>query len=655
MGKISRDSFKETHNVLGDLRGLTPVGPSSKSYVSLRLQQGVPFLDADFNEVDDIRRAELELMLAKAIGNGVPAGSDGFKILEATTTNNFVIEAGLLFLDGWWVFNPVRIDYLNQPHRTAKGLAPPLRILQNIPAADQEVAYLDAWELVVDSQEDTNLINPRIGVETCNRIQRGWVVRLEPVVAGMNPTDPTTYPNTQPGHRYYPLSLINRPAGGQISAAMMTDLRRTYLTLEATTFAPLLIDDVARNQRLDSPRLAGAFRGHLDAMRDLLNRSPEIFVFPAKPAETSQSTTALNDVRASAISFEQQARNQLLHKTAATDAMQVFSQTERNLSTFLQTLVAGGIAGPATTDFINIYHKHLDGTVPNDPQSLQFALNANDLLGAVMAQERLNEELGLQNNSLPEGTVAASLISITPSGPLADKTVHPQYQLTIRVQSNLTSSPGSEKIRAIVSAGPGWTLVFQGTSELNQNEIVVTVPNQQSVDVVLNISADVGAADTTLNLSVRPERRQQLVFILTPQTMKLGSELLPGTVLATLTYNGSSPMSAQGVVKAGRAVMATPGGRPIGWRVINLSAATETYKVTVTPLAAATGWMAVNEPILSPLAPGAPPRDFNINFGITDQAGAVSPLTYRLQLTRVTGGANDPLPNTKVDITFELI
>jgi hypothetical protein len=65
--------------------------------------------------------------------------------------------------------------------------------------------------------------------------------------------------------------------------------------------------------------------------------------------------------------------------------------------------------------------------------------------------------------------------------------------------------------------------------------------------------------------------------------------------------------------------------------------------------------MAVNEPILSPLAPGAPPRDFNINFGITDQAGAVSPLTYRLQLTRVTGGANDPLPNTKVDITFELI
>ena len=655
MGTISRNSFQETHNVLGELRGLAPVQPGSKQYVSLRLQQGVPFLDADFNEVDDIRRAELELMLARAIGNGVPAGSDGFKILEATTTNNFVIEAGLLFLDGWWVFNPARIDYLNQPHRTAKGLAPALRVLQNIAAAAQELAYLDAWELVVDGQEDTNLINPRIGIETCNRVERGWVVRLEPIAPGADPLNAATIPNRQPGHRYYPLALINRPVGGQISAGMMTELRRTHLTLEATTFAPLLIDDPARGQRLDSPRLAGAFRGHLDALRELLNRKPEIFVYPTKPAETAQATTALNDVRASAISFEQQARNQLLHKKAATDAIKVFSETERNLKNFLQTLVTAAVAGAATTSLIDIYNKHLDGAVPNDPQSLKFALDAGDLLGAVMAQERLNQELAIDNNSLPEGTVTASLISITPPGPLANKTVQAQYQLTIRIQSNLTSAQGSEPIRAIASAGTGWTLIFQGSTQTDQRETVVTVPNQQSVDVVLNISADPGAADTTLNISVRPERRQQLVFLHAPQTMKLGEELLPANIIATLTYNGVSPMLPGGILKASRAIMATPGGRPIAWRVTNLSASTETYKVTVTPLAAATGWMAVNEPTLAPLAAGAPPRDFNINFGLTDQITAVSPLTYRLQLTRVTGGANDPLPNTRFDVTFDLI
>src|SRR6266404_1189872 len=192
MSNISRDSFRETHNVLGELRGIVAAQPGPKQYVSLRLQQGVPFVDADFNELDDIRRTELELMLARAIGNGVPAGSDGFKILEATTTNNFVIEAGLLFLEGWWVSNQGRIDYLNQPHRTSRGLAPPLRVLANIAVAGRELAYLDTWELVVNGQEDTNLINPRIGIETCNRVERGWVVRLEPISPLADPLAPVT-------------------------------------------------------------------------------------------------------------------------------------------------------------------------------------------------------------------------------------------------------------------------------------------------------------------------------------------------------------------------------------------------------------------------------------------------------------------------------
>jgi hypothetical protein len=655
MSKISRDSFRDTHNILGELRGIVGAQLNAKQYVSLRLQQGVPFLDADFNELDDIRRTELELMLARAIGNGVPAGSDGFKILEATTTNNFLMDTGLLFLDGWWVFNGARIDYLNQPHRATRGLAPALRLLQNIPNPARELAYLDAWELMVDGQEDVNLINPRVGVETCNRVERGWVVRLEPIAPGADPLLPATIPNRQAGHRYYPLALINRPAGGQISAGMITDLRRTNLTLEASTFPPLLIEDPVRAQRLDSPRLAGAFRGNLDALRDILNRKPEIFVYTARPMETSQAVTALNDVRASAISFEQQARNQLLHRKAAGNAMQTFYETERAMMNFLQSLVTAGIAGANTTSLVTLYRTHLEGASVSDPQSLRFALNADDLLGAVMAQERLNEALALENNTLPEGTVTASLISITPIGPLANKTVQAQYQLTIRIQSNLTSAQGSEPIRAIVSAGTGWTLIFQGSSQLDTRETVVTVPNQQAVDVVLNISADVGAPDTTLNLTVRPERRQQLVFVHNPQTMKLGQELLPGNVLATLTYNGVSPMLPGGILRASRVVMATPGGRPIAWRVTNLSSSTEVYKVTVTPLAAATGWMAVTEPILAAITAGAPPRDFTINFGITDQVGALSPVTYRLQLTRVTGGANDPLPNTRVDVTFELI
>jgi hypothetical protein len=75
--------------------------------------------------------------------------------------------------------------------------------------------------------------------------------------------------------------------------------------------------------------------------------------------------------------------------------------------------------------------------------------------------------------------------------------------------------------------------------------------------------------------------------------------------------------------------------------------------VTVTPLSAATGWQAPNQPILAPLNPSES-RSVNINFRITDQVGAVTPLTYRVQLTRVTGGASDPLAYTRFDLTFDL-
>ena len=106
MSNFSRNSFQETQNLLNDLRGIAdPPQEEPKHYVSIRMQQGVPFVDADWNELEDIRRMELETILVRAIGNGVPTGSDGFRIMEATAnTDNVMIKAGLLFLDGWLVW-----------------------------------------------------------------------------------------------------------------------------------------------------------------------------------------------------------------------------------------------------------------------------------------------------------------------------------------------------------------------------------------------------------------------------------------------------------------------------------------------------------------------------------------------------------------------
>lgn len=53
----------------------------ARHYVGVRLQQGVPVLDADWNELEDLRRWELWSLLKWFIGDGVPENNSGFKIV----------------------------------------------------------------------------------------------------------------------------------------------------------------------------------------------------------------------------------------------------------------------------------------------------------------------------------------------------------------------------------------------------------------------------------------------------------------------------------------------------------------------------------------------------------------------------------------------
>ena len=654
MGDFSRDSFKETQNLLNDLRGLVEAPQDeARHYVSVRLQQGVPVLDADWNEVDDIRRLELETVLVQAIGSGVPAGSNGFQIKAAgpTQPNTLLIEAGLLFLDGWLAYNSAPVTYGDQPHRQTQGVDPALpRPLQPPAIARTDLVYLDAWEHQVLSTEDDRLVDPRIGVETSVRLERVWVVRVEPIAAGADPLEPATIPNRKAGHRYYPLATLARQPGPQISAGMITDLRRTHLTLETVTHAPLFIDDAARGQVLNSVRLTGCFRGNLDATRDMFLRAPETFVFTGHEAETWQAMTAYHDVRASAVAYEQQATNELLHRAVALAAMQAFFDVQRALQTLLQGFIDDGIASAATETIVDLYETHLVGSSSTDRQSLQFSLQQKDVLGAVLAQERLNEAIAAESDTLPEGNVTASLISVTPSGNVVAGN---DYQLTIRIQNNLESEQGQEPILVRVSAGTGWHLAFQDATGADPNETVVTVPNETSQDIVLVVSADAGAPDTVLMLTARPQRRQQRVFEHPPIALAIGDEILPGEgVLATLDYQGP-PLLPGHVLQITRARMAMPIGFPISFGVVNLSTATEQYQLTVTPLTAATGWQTPNQPVLPSLAAGEETVP-SISFRTTDQAGAVSPLTYRMRLVRVTGGVSEPLEYTDFEIRFEL-
>ena len=52
----------------------------AKHYVGVRLQQGVPILDTDWNELEDLQRHELASLFKQFFGDGVPENNDGFHV-----------------------------------------------------------------------------------------------------------------------------------------------------------------------------------------------------------------------------------------------------------------------------------------------------------------------------------------------------------------------------------------------------------------------------------------------------------------------------------------------------------------------------------------------------------------------------------------------
>ncbi len=91
----------------------------NKHYVAVRLQQGVPLLDADWNVLDDLRRVELESMSAWTIGNGVPTGSNGFAVapLPGGGQNTIVLQAAAIVAGN----SSIAIDVAASTAATALG------------------------------------------------------------------------------------------------------------------------------------------------------------------------------------------------------------------------------------------------------------------------------------------------------------------------------------------------------------------------------------------------------------------------------------------------------------------------------------------------------------------------------------------------------
>lgn len=230
MGNISRDTFDDL-----------------KRYVGVRLQQGVPLVDADWNELEDIRRFELRAYLKWFVGNGVPDGNNGFAIRAIPgVDNDFMIMggdgtaegAGRCLVEGLDVFNP---DHLRHSEQllvdTGKAAAmgvPPVQLLTTPSSDITYTIFLDVWEREVfpgepgDDQDifDRELINETIGVPTCTRYKREWAVRM--VDASL------PFPTPPADHYSYPLAeLVRRNGDDSVNPEDITDLRRTGLAMSS--------------------------------------------------------------------------------------------------------------------------------------------------------------------------------------------------------------------------------------------------------------------------------------------------------------------------------------------------------------------------------------------------------------------------------------
>ena len=268
-------------------------------YVNVRLQQGVPILDADWNELDDRRQFELRSFLRWYVGDGVADGNDAFRIeadgspddvwvragappapVGVTPTVRALAHAGRCLVDGLDVLIPADVRFTGQPLHASQAGAAALAaslgvpVVAALPGGGPVLVYLDVWERALTADDEPTLVLPGLGVETCARVRREWAVRGRPgtVVPVAGDADHLA------GHHYLALAAVDRSAG--VPAVIDADVRdrrqRRLLLPPAHLLTDTLgVDPVAYRRGEDRPPISlreavnALLAGELPATADL--------------------------------------------------------------------------------------------------------------------------------------------------------------------------------------------------------------------------------------------------------------------------------------------------------------------------------------------------------------------------------------------------
>jgi hypothetical protein len=618
----------------------------SKHYVGVRLQQGVPILDADWNELDGLHRHALEEVGTWFIGDGVPVGSDGFRILalpnggvglivltaegatitvdvanstaaselgfdvsnatagalgydpvqlvgrraepfalangetlvvtvdglshtvtfqegedieaieaataeevaavitsqivnvtaEPTAGNDFLIRRGLCGVSGKVAKNAGDVLYSTQPLALEEAGDAPAP-LSTPESARTDVVYLDVWEREVGPESDDALVDVRIGVETGRRLKRTWAVR---VAEGAG--EPDDVPDPPPGHAFYPLALLDRPAGTDaVEAAMIRDVRDLQVSVR---------------RRIEARRPDGTLVVTDDRFRQLLQNTRDNVLDGLQHFLTDFNAPDASLVAGEVLGFQALER---VARTADAALAMMGSQTIANQGAleileqlydaedrFYQTWAAvvldlGGSPKKyaAYNSFIDRLDARLHDASVGTFTGLRMALDAGNLEAATAMQEEIARLIGTVGAELPRGTLSIALTGV-PNGPLTQGRVV-TFEYTVQ---SFTTLADTYTVTVLPSEGWDRDVVDDSGTPLPSNRVSIG-PRGSTVTIFVEVVVGTGTSDLQIQVvsDSNPTEVSQLTSLITLEE----GEPAPGAEtriqLELNTVKGSPPPS----------------------------------------------------------------------------------------------------------------
>jgi hypothetical protein len=249
---------------------------------------------------------------------------------------------------------------------------------------------------------------------------------------------------------------------------------------------------------------------------------------------------------------------------------------------FLDTLAALGNDGGVAQAFIGDYRARLDGDPTASIPGVKPALDRDDLVDGVVAQEQLNLFLSAVAGDLPQGSVAV----VYARAPLPVEQLQPgtQYQFGYEVTGNFTSPLATEDFTIQVVLPSSF-----GTASASP-QVLQLAPPQQTKTVTVTVEPSGVSSTGDLDVEAISVRNATLRSSQPAITLTLFAE----PPIPTFFFYVGPRLDQLGRLEIRQSHLTRPQGRDVAFRLRNTSATAErVYRVTgrIDPnLADDSGW-----------------------------------------------------------------